>query len=249
MSFTLKDYKKIRTPFAFFDETGSINDKANRFFCLGMIKCMQPFFLDSKIREVRERNNFYDEIKWNTLSKAKSAVILDIVKAVFDTPGIYFSCIVIDKNNVNFEKEFDNNPYKAYQEFTEILLKQGVEENEILTILADFVTTPKNIKFEVDVKHNINKNLNRLAIGGIHRVDSKGVNIIQIVDLFIGAVSYSYKIDLKLVPGDKNKIKVLNVILRRLDIKSFSGGLNSKRFKVLEYNNGLAVSAKKGPSS
>lgn len=241
MSFTLKDYKKIRTPFAFFDETGSINDKANRFFCLGMIKCMQPFFLDSKIREVRERNNFYDEIKWNTLSKAKLTVILDIIKAVFDTPGIYFSCIVIDKNNVNFGKEFDNNPYKAYQEFTEILLKQGIEENEILTILADFVTTPKNIKFEVDVKHNINKNLDRLAIGGIHRVDSKGVNIIQIVDLFIGAVSYSYKINLKLVSGDKNKIKVLNTILRKLEIKSFVGGLNSKRFKVFEY--------KKGPSS
>lgn len=249
MSFTLKNYKKIRTPFAFFDETGSINDKANRFFCLGMIKCMQPFFLDSKIREVRERNHFYDEIKWNTLSKAKLTVTLDIISAVFDTPGIYFSCIVIDKNNINFEKEFDNNPYKAYQAFTEILLKQGVEDNEILTILADFVTTPKDIKFEVDVKHNINKNLDRLAIGGIHRVDSKGVNIIQIVDLLIGAVSYSYKIHLKLVSGDKNKIKALNTILNRLKIKNFVGGLNSKRFKVLEHNNGLKTGTKKGPSS
>lgn len=249
MNFTLKDYKKIRTPFVFFDETGSINDKANRFFCLGMVKCMQPFFLDSKIREVRERNHFYDEIKWNTLSMAKSAVILDIIKAVFDTPGIYFSCIVIDKNNVNFEKEFDNNPYKAYQEFTEILLKQAIDENEILTILADFVTTPKNIKFEVDVKHNINKNLDRLAIGGIHRVDSKGVNIIQIADLFIGAVSYSYKINLKLVSGDKNKIRVLSAILRKLETKSFAGGLSSKRFKVFEHNNGLKAENKKGPSS
>ncbi len=71
MALKLKNYKDIRTPFAFFDETGSINDKANRFFCLGMIKCMQPFFLDSKIRQLREKHNFYDEIKWNTLSKAK----------------------------------------------------------------------------------------------------------------------------------------------------------------------------------
>ncbi len=181
--------------------------------------------------------------------RQKFEVILDIISAIFDTPGIYFSCIVIDKNNVNFEKEFDNNPYKAYQEFTEILLKQAIDVNEILTILADYVTTPKNIKFEVDVKHNINKSLDRLAIGGIHRVDSKGVNIIQIVDLFIGAVSYSYKINLKLVSGDKNKIKVLNSILRKLSIKSFDGGLNSKRFKVFEHNNGLKTENKKGPSS
>ncbi|MDO8638722.1 MAG: hypothetical protein Q7R43_04040, partial [Candidatus Daviesbacteria bacterium] len=71
MSLILKNYRKIRTPFSFLDETGSINDKANRFFCLGMIKCMQPFYLDSTIREIRQKYHFYDEIKWNTLSKAK----------------------------------------------------------------------------------------------------------------------------------------------------------------------------------
>lgn len=236
INFTLKDYKKIRTPFAFFDETGSINDRANRFFCLGMIKCMQPFFLDLRIRKVREKNLFYDEIKWNTLSKAKINVIKEIVETVFETPGIYFSCIVINKDSIKFEQDFNNNPYKAYQIFTEDLLKQSIGKNEILTVLADYVTTPKNIRFEVSVKHSINKSLDRLAVGGIHRVDSKGVNIIQIVDLFIGAVAYCYKKDLKLVSGDKNKIKILNLILNKLQKKNFEGGINSKRFKVFEYN-------------
>lgn len=232
MVLTLKNYREIRTPFAFFDETGSINDQANRFFCLGMIKCMQPFYLDSTIREIRQKYHFYDEIKWNTLSKAKINVIKEVVEAIFQTPGIYFSCIVINKDTLNFEENFKNNPYKAYQEFTEILLKNSIEDNEVLTVLADFVTTPKEIKFEVDVKHNVNESLDRLAIGGIHRVDSKGVNIIQIVDLLIGSVIYCYKKDLKLVSGDKNKLKVLSIILKKL---------NTKRFKVFEY--------KKGPSS
>lgn len=246
MIFTLKDYKKIRTPFAFFDETGSINDRANRFFCLGMIKCMQPFFLDAEIRRIREKNHFYDEIKWNTLSKTKIDVIKEIIEAVFETPGIYFSCIVINKDGIKFEEDFDSNPYKAYQIFTEDLLKQSIGQNEILTVLADYVTTPKNIRFEVDVKHSLNKALGKLAVGGIHRVDSKGVNIIQIADLFIGAVAYSYKKDLKLVSGDKNKIKVLNLILNKLQKKNFEGGISTKRFKVFEYNN---KGTKKGPSS
>lgn len=245
---TLKDYKEIRTPFVFFDETGSLNDKINRFFCLGMVKCMQPFYLDSKIREIRQKYQFYDEIKWNRLSKAKLNAVKEIAETVFETPGIYFSCIVINKDNIKFEEVFESNPYKAYQDFTEILLKQSIDENEILTVLADYVTTPKNIKFEVDVKHNLNKFLNRLAIGGIHRVDSKGVNIIQIVDLFIGAVVYSYKKELKLVSGDKNKIKILNLILNKLQKKDFAGGVNTKRFKVFEYNHTLE-GIKKGPSS
>lgn len=244
---TLKDYKKIRTPFVFFDETGSLNDKINRFFCLGMIKCMQPFYLDSKLREVRQKYQFYDEVKWNTLSKAKIKVIEELVEAVFGTPGIYFSCIVINKNHIKFEEDFGSNPYKAYEIFTEVLLKQSIDENEIVTVLADFVTTPKNIRFEVDVKYSLNESLSRLAVGGIHRVDSKGVNVIQMVDLFIGAVVYCYKKDLKLVSGDKNKIKILNLILKKLKRKNFIGGINTKRFKVFEYDH--SGSTKKGPSS
>lgn len=232
---TLRNYKKIRTPFVFFDETGSINDKANRFFCLGMIKCMQPYYLDCKIRRIKDKYRFYDEIKWNTISKAKISVLKEVLDAVFSTPGIYFSCIVINKDNLDFEKEFNNDPYMAYQKFTEILLKQNVDDNEVLTVLADFVTTPKNIEFEVSVKHDINKELDRLAIAGVHRVDSKGVNLIQVADLLIGAVVYSYKKELKLVRGDRYKFQILRSVLRRLGLKNFLGGLNTRRFKVLEY--------------
>lgn len=242
MNLNLKNYKKIRTPFVFFDETGSINDQANRFFGLGMIKCMQPYFLDSKIRYIRQRHHFFDEIKWNTLSKTKIKVIKEIINTVFTTPGIYFSAIIINKNDINFEKQFDNNPYKAYQQFTELLLIESIEDNEVLTVLADYVTTPKTIKFEVEVKHRINELMKRLAIGGVHRVDSKGVNLIQIVDLFLGAVVYEYKIKNKLVAGDKSKLKILGFLLQKIDKKSFIGGLNIRRFKVIEYN-------KKGPSS
>ncbi|EKE05090.1 MAG: hypothetical protein ACD_19C00426G0112 [uncultured bacterium] len=188
----LSDYKKIRTPFVFFDETGSINDKANRYFCLGMVKCMQPYFLDQKIRLIREKYHFYDEIKWNTISKFKLKIV----------------------------KEID----------------------EVLTILADFITTPANIRFEVDVKHNINAELKRLSIAGIHRVDSKGVNLIQITDLFIGAVAYNYKLHDKLVRGDKNKISIMNYLLKKLDINTFIGVKKLKRFNIFEYKN-------KGPSS
>lgn len=242
MDLNLKNYRRIRTPFAFFDETGSINDQVNRFFGLGMIKCMQPYFLDSKIRHIRQRYHFFDEVKWNTLSKAKIKVIKEIINSVFTTPGIYFSAIIINKDDINFEKEFGNDPYKAYQQFTELLLMDSISDNEVLTILADYITTPKIIKFEVDIKHRINEIMKRLAIGGVHRVDSKGVNLIQVVDLFLGSVVYEYKIKNKLVAGDKSKLKILSSLLQKINKKSFIGGINLRRFKVIEYN-------KKGPSS
>lgn len=235
MNLDLRNYKEIRTPFVFFDETGAINDKANRFFGLGMIKCLQPYFLDFQIRKIRQQHRFFDEIKWNTLSKIKINLIKEIIDCVFSTPGIYFSSIIINKDLVNFQKEFNNDPYLAYQHFTECLLLKNIDDNEILTILADYITVPSKIKFEVDLKHKINESLKRLAISGVHRIDSRGSNVIQIVDLLLGAVIYDFKLKNKLVSGDKNKINVLKYLLKKINITTFVHEVNTKRFKVLEH--------------
>lgn len=242
MSFSLKDYKKIRTPFVFFDETGSINSAGERFFGLGMIKCMQPYFLDSNIRHLRKVHHCFDEIKWNKVSRLKQAFIKSVIDASLATPGIQFSAMIINKDNVNFATQFSNNPYEAYQDFSEHLLINSIRDNEILTVLADYIDTPKTVQYEIKVKHQVNLQLKRLAIGGIHRVDSKGVNLIQLVDLFLGTVVYNYKLDNKLVSGDKNKIKVLKYLQKKLQLKTFCDGSQSKKFRVFEYN-------KKGPSS
>lgn len=237
MKLSLNQYKKIRTPFVFFDETGSINDRANRFFGLGMIKCMQPYFLDQKIRLLRQQLNFFEEVKWNTISKSKYKFLLKFIDAVFETQGINFSSIIINKDGINFEKQFSNNPYLAYQQFAEILLKNSIGSNEILTVLADYISTPEDVRFEVRVKHNLNKDLNRLAIAGIHRIDSRGAQILQATDILLGAVVYDYKLVNRLVRGDKNKKAVLNYILKKLARKSFVEGMTTKRFQVFEYQN------------
>ena len=232
----LKDYKQIRTPFVFFDETGSLNDKSNRYFGLGMIKCMQPHFLDSKIRLVRQQNHFYDEIKWNKISRKNLPLIKKFIDEVFITSGIKFGAIVINKDNVDFTSEYNNDPHLAYQDFTEKLLCKNISEREVLIVLADYMSTPNGIHFEVDLKHKINESLDRLAIAGVHRVESNGVNIIQIADLLLGAVIYEYKIKNKLVAGDKNKIKVYKYLLKKLNLTTFIGGTSTKNFKVMDHS-------------
>ncbi len=157
------------------------------------------------------------------------------------TPGIQFSAMIINKDNFNFATQFNNNPYEAYQDFSQQLLINSIGDNEVLTVLADYIDTPKKVQYEIKVKHTVNLLLKRLAIGGIHRVDSKGVNLIQLVDLFLGAVVYNYKLDNKLVSGDKYKIKAVKYLQKQLRIKTFCDGSKNKKFRVFEY--------KKGPSS
>ncbi len=244
-SYSLKDYTTLRTPFCFFDETGNLNDKANRYFALGMLKCSQPYFLDYEIQRLRQREEFYDEMKFNKISKKNIQFILKILDLVFATPGLKFSFFVINKDDVDFQTEFRNDLWLAYEVFAEKLLIGNISPREIVTVLADYVTTPPNVKFEINVKHSVNNHFKRLALAGVCRVDSKGVNLIQVVDLFLGAISYRYKLENKLVSGDKNKIKLLEKLQKQLKVSTFKGGFRNSNFNVFEYH----IKQKNGPSS
>lgn len=243
--YSLKDYTRLRTPFCFFDETGSLNDKANRYFAMGMLKCLQPHFLDYEIQKLRQRERFFDEIKFNKLSKKNINFSLKILDLIFNMPGLKFSFFILNKDDIDFKAEFKNDLWLAYEVFAEKLLVGNISPVEIVAVIADYVTTPPTVKFEVKVKHAVNNYFKRLAVAGICRVDSKGVNLIQVIDLALGAIVYDYKIANKLVSGDKYKIRFLEELKKKLKIKSFIGGLRTPVFNVFEYQ----IKPKNGPSS
>ena len=100
-------------------------------------------------------------------------------------------------------------------------------------LLADHVTTPKNVHYEVCVKNKMNKNAGRLAMAGVCRFDSRGNNLLQIVDLFIGAINYDLKMATGIVgKGDKNKKELVKFIKENLGVKDFTEGFRSKKFNI-----------------
>ena len=79
---TLADYKDIWTPFCFLDESGTLDVKSQPYFTVGMIKCSQPYFLQQKIRYIRESNNFWWEFKFQHLSQTKIKTTLSVLDAL-----------------------------------------------------------------------------------------------------------------------------------------------------------------------
>lgn len=243
--YSLKEYTKLRTPFCFFDETGNLNDKVNRYFAMGMLKCSQPYFLDYEIQQLRQREKFFDEIKFNKLSKKNINFVLKILGLIFTIPGLKFSSFLINKDDIDFQAEFKNDLWLAYEVFAEKLLIGNISPREIIIVIADYVTTPKDVKFEIKVKHMVNNHFKRLALAGVCRVDSRGVNLIQITDLILGTIAYDYKMKNKLISGDKYKIKFLSEFKKKLKRKNLIGGFRTSNFNVYEYR----LKQKNGPSS
>ncbi|MDD2753701.1 MAG: DUF3800 domain-containing protein [Candidatus Portnoybacteria bacterium] len=230
---SLTDYRKIWTKFCFLDESGSLNNKKDPFFTVGFIKCSQPYYLNSKIIYERNKRHFYDEMKFNKLSKNNIDFAKFSIDAFFATRSTCFNSYSVDKEGEYFLREFGADPWKSYEDISIRVLESGIAYNEIIMVIADHILTPKDIKFEVNVKRKINDKFKRLAVAGVCRFDSKSNDLLQIADLIVGAISYDLKLSTNLIlSGDKYKRRFLEYLKNNAGAKEFMNGFKSYNFNV-----------------
>ena len=145
----LSDYDSIWTKFCFLDETGNLSDAKDPYFTIGLLKMSQPYYLQSKLLYERSKRNFHDEMKFNMLSKHNVEFAKFALGALFDTRNVDFYSYTTKKDSRYFQSHFDGDQWIAYEKMTLKLLDVACAEKEILTLIADHVTTPKEIRFEV----------------------------------------------------------------------------------------------------
>jgi len=231
----LSNYKDIWTKFCFLDESGSLDNPKDPFFTIGFVKCSQPYYMQSKIIYERRKRNFYDEMKFNKLSKNNIDFMKFVLDSFFSTRSISFHSYSLDKEGEYFQNKFSGNPWKAYEDISIRVLKSAIPFNEILIIIADYISTPKDIRFEVNLKRRINQESERLAIAGVCRFDSKSNDLLQVADLMVGAVNYDLKLSTDVIlRGDKYKRRFLKHFKQNLGIedKNFIGGFKNYMFNI-----------------
>ncbi len=228
----LSEYDQIWTKFCFLDETGTLNDQKDQYFTVGILKMSQPYYLQSKLFYERSKIRFYDEIKFNKLSKSNLSFAKTAILALFETKSISFYSYSISTKSDYFLKNFDKNPWLAYEQVTLKLLGVALSNHEIIVLIADYVTTPKEIRFEVDVKKHFNSENKRLALAGVCRFDSKSNDLLQLTDLLIGAITYDIKLKKGLVPGSKYKIELVDYLKARLGTDTFVKGFKNHNFNI-----------------
>lgn len=242
----LSDYKDIWTPFCFLDESGTLDIKTQLYFTVGMIKCSQPYFLQQKMRYIRESNNFWWEIKFSDINKAKLKVALLLLDAIFTTRSIFYSSYTIDKRSNYFKKEFHSDPFFAYEQVSKHLLKGNLRKNEILTVLADNVVTPKRNKFEVNIKNDINNEFQRLAVAGVCRLDSKSNDLLQLTDLLTGSINYELMIKENLIPNpSESKVEFVKKFKSNLGVSRLTESFRNFAFNIHYHYNDAADQTKK----
>jgi hypothetical protein len=104
-------------------------------------------------------------------------------------------------------------------------------------VIADEYSTPPAETFEENVRDYVNQQLRRQAVAGVCRMRSHGIDLLQLIDLILGAVVYEYKARTGVVSPSayKPKAKLLAHLKSRAGAKTFVGGYRDSRFNVAEY--------------
>lgn len=179
------------------DESGHIENDNLQVMVLGGVWCSleKTRKITLRVKEIKVRHGLAKdfEVKWTKISPSKISLYMDLVDYFFDTDDLHFRAVVIPDKSLLRHSEYgqthDDWYYKMYFE----MLKLIIDPTSRYRIYLDIKDTRGGSKVEKlhEVLANAQYDFSRQIIERIQIVRSQEVQVLQIADLLIGAVSYA----------------------------------------------------------
>lgn len=209
--------------FVYFDECG--DTKSAPFFLLGLLLVTNREACQEKIKEIRNEFHFRNEMKFMKVSGLRAVVYDEIINLFFDSPNLYFRCMVVDKKLIDWKK-FKNLKYEAYNFFSREILCRSLGQVEQAVIYTDAVVRKKEDQFLKEIL-TLNLEFKHNPIKHIEPIDSKSDDLLQMCDLLLGVANNGLTQN-----TNPFKKKLRNLVLKRLERKTFTEGFEDNKFTV-----------------
>ncbi|MBQ6293769.1 MAG: DUF3800 domain-containing protein [Lachnospiraceae bacterium] len=147
--------------------------------------------INDTIRSIKHSHGIHNEMKWVKLSTAREAAYLDLVNYFFDCKELHFRALVVDNKNEYKEfasQTYDDWYYKMYFHMLNNIISSDNEYNIYLDI-KDTKSKSKIAKLR-EVLSNSHYDFSRTMIDKMQVIQSHEVEIMQVVDILIGALGY-----------------------------------------------------------
>ena len=179
----------------FCDESRYLEHDSFQYMLIGGIWCEQEYRrkINSKIIEIKSKSNFAGEIKWNKVTSKKLYFFKKIISLFFKSKPLSFRCIVIDKRKLKhdiFNKNGGHDEF-YYKMFYYMLNKKICPPNSY-RIFLDYKgknNTDKIKNLQNIISHTYYDFSNEI-VPLMQSVQSIQHPILQLTDLFIGAIGY-----------------------------------------------------------
>ena len=166
------------------DESCHLQNDSSDIMVLGGISCndeeKKKIFNDIRLIKVKHNLSSWFEIKWTKISYKKIEFYKELIDYFFKNNLKFRGIIATDKKNLNHVK-YNNGDYNEWY-------------YKMYYLLLDYMITPSNeYRIFIDIKDTKGgpkvKKLHEV-IRDIKQINSKESEILQITDLFIGALGF-----------------------------------------------------------
>lgn len=179
------------------DESCHLEHDHINVMVLGAVWCPQDAVreINKRVREIKKQNGVSTtaEMKWTKISPAKVQLYTDFVNYFFDDERMHLRAVIIpDKGSLDHERfgqTHDDWYYKMYFE----MLKQILTREDLYDIYIDIKDTRSNHKAQKlrEVLSNANYDFQQKIVRRLQPIRSEEVEIMQLVDILIGALGYA----------------------------------------------------------
>ena len=203
------------------DETCHLEHDGINDMVIGAVWCPQNKLreINQRIKEIKARNGISPstELKWTKVSPAKVQAYKDVIDYFFDDDDLHFRAIIIpDKSNLNnaaFHQTHDEWYYKMYFDMLKVILSPK-DRYEIYIDIKDTNSYRKAQKLK-EVCSNSMYDFSQSVIQRLQPVRSYEIQIMQLVDLLIGAVGYQNRVFPNGTTRSQAKIDIIELIKKR----------------------------------
>lgn len=189
------------------DESCHLQNDKQKVMVLGAVSCpaekkeeifkrllsfKKKYKLIPQNKKNEKENRAYYELKWNKVSRSKLDYYKDVINYFFDDDDLSFRALVVpNKNELDYQKynhTHDTFYYKMYFRMLKAILSP--ENSHCIYIdIKDTRSKEKVHKLE-QVLRNDRYDYQKKIIKRVQQVRSHEVEILQLSDLLIGAMSY-----------------------------------------------------------
>lgn len=178
------------------DESCHLEHDGINVMVIGAIWCPQPKLseINNRIREIKKKSGIANttELKWTKISPAGLDAYENLINYFFDDDDLHFRAIIIpDKNKLNhglFNQTHDDWYYKMYFDMLKVIFCPN-DTYEVYIDIKDSHSFRKAQKLREICCNNM-YDFSKRVIKRLQPVRSDEVQLMQLVDLLIGAIAY-----------------------------------------------------------
>ena len=176
------------------DESLHLPKDRSKIMVLGGIWCPKKRCrgINADIRAIKAKYHIAHEMKWVKLSESKKDAYKELVDYFFENEDLHFRVLIIDNKDVinheKFKQTHDDWYYKMYFRMIKTILDPESQYN----IYLDIKDTKSKTKIGMlkKVLANSKYDFSETMIKNMQVVRSDEIEIMQIVDVLIGAMAY-----------------------------------------------------------